>query len=1334
MKKSYHLILTVLTLSILSVSMLFAAQGGQEIRYQDPLNKAGFELLKSDAQGVTVSFSLHGFSITEIDIHGTRMQNIEVPGIFLPNDAGAPNVPGSGRMIALPRGATARLEIVSMRTETMQNILLAPAPRIPLENEDGLIYPINQEIYNTNAMYPAQVALLSDQSRIRGVDAVTLGISPFQYNPVTKELRIIRDITVRVIFEGGESLFGEDRLRSRWWDPIFRDVFLNSVELPAIDYTSRITGNETGYEYLIICPDNPAYLNWADTIKNWRTTQGIKTGIVTISTIGGNTTSLIESYINNAYNTWSIPPAAVLLMADYGTGTGNAIMSPTYNNYCISDHIYADVSGNHQADIAFARMTAQSESQLAIMVEKMLSYERQPSINPNFYNNPITAMGWQTERWFQLCSEIINGFFQYGLGKSPVRENAIYSGTPGGNWSTATNTTTVVNYFGPSGLGYIPATSSHLTDWGGNATRVNNDINNGAFILQHRDHGSETGWGEPDYGTNNLSGLNNNDLPFVFSVNCLTGKFNYASETFAEAFHRYPKRALGIIAATEVSYSFVNDAYVWGLYDNMWPDFMPAYGNPGPAKLMPAFGNVAGKLFLEQSSWPYNTNNKQVTYYLFHHHGDAFTTLFSEIPSLLTVVHDPILLAGANQFQVSADSGSLICLSANGNILATTTGTGSPIALPIAALLPGDILMVTVTKQNHYRYSQPVMVIPPAGPYVIKDVYTISDANGNGQADYGEEVYLNLQLKNVGIQLASAVQVTLSTNSPYIQMLDDTEVYGDIMADSVVLKPNAFRFRVAENIPDLSPVVFNIIAQDTGQAWNSQFSLILHAPVLKVKTISVLDPGGNENGIPDPGETVTIQIQSKNEGTAAAGTSLIHLVSTSPYITIQGANSQTFSAINANALVTGSFTVQIDTATPNSYVLDFISRIACGPYNEDRAFLFPIGEVHEDFETGNLSKFNWVNSGNGNWYVTNVNPNQGTYCARSGSIGNNASTSLSVTLEVLANDTISFFRKVSSEANYDYLKFYIDNVQMGQWAGTVPWGRVSYPVSAGTHTFKWTYMKDTYMTGGSDAAWIDDITFPPVLSQGSNLDIRAVALSPDICEGESTPLYAVVTGGGAQPLISWSPVTSLNDPTVYNPVASPNNSTLYQAVVSAPGGTDTAWVNVQVNPLPEIMLGSSDTTLCAGNTLVLDATVSQGLTYLWEPGGVTTPVIQIDTNGIGIGDVTFQVEAINVFGCKDQASIHITFLDCTGLEELSRESGITFYPNPITNGQLHLMLKDIRGKTSLRLYNELGVLVKTWQLDNQTEAELSLHGLPAGLYILQASGNWGQQSGKLVLK
>jgi hypothetical protein len=273
----------------------------------------------------------------------------------------------------------------------------------------------------------------------------------------------------------------------------------------------------------------------------------------------------------------------------------------------------------------------------------------------------------------------------------------------------------ILNYFGPSGLGYIPSTPSHLTDWGGNATRLNNDIQNGCFMIQHRDHGSPSGWSEPYYRIEHVNLLTNTLYPYVFSINCCTGQFDESDMCFAEAFHLQQHGALGLIAATEVSYSFVNDTYAWGLYDYLWPDFDPGYGMTTAENLKPAFANASGKHYLAASSWPYNPSNKDETYYLFHHHGDAFMSLYSHVPYVLAVSHDNTILSSDTSFSVTANSGALIGLSVDNVLLGSANGTGSPVSIGISSLSVGDSLKVVVTKSNYYRYSAFVPCIP-SGP------------------------------------------------------------------------------------------------------------------------------------------------------------------------------------------------------------------------------------------------------------------------------------------------------------------------------------------------------------------------------------------------------------------------------------------------------------------------------------------------------------------------------------------------------------------------------------------------------------------------------------------
>ena len=399
MKQNNNFVLTVKNkpsgILLAFTMIIFITVQAEEIKYSDSWGNAGFTIERENSIGVKINYSINKFAFIDQAINGENMQTIQIPGIFLPNDEGAPNLPGTGRYIAIPQGAIASVKIIASRSETYQGVDIAPAPRIPLDTDKGpLHYEKNIKIYSKNAFYPAEPVTLSQQGIIRGVDVVMLGITPFQYNPVTKELIVYRDLQVEITFIGGNGHFGEDRLRSRWWDPIIKDAILNQESLPEIDYNRSFNSDSPDYEYIVITPDGPSFVSWADSIKVWRTLQGIKTGVVTTSEIGGNTTTAIENYIDNAYNTWTVPPSAVLLLGDYGT-SGNTIISPNYGS-CVSDNIYADVDGDQLPDVILARMTARDASELQIVIEKFLNHERTPPTNPNYYDHPITAMGWQT--------------------------------------------------------------------------------------------------------------------------------------------------------------------------------------------------------------------------------------------------------------------------------------------------------------------------------------------------------------------------------------------------------------------------------------------------------------------------------------------------------------------------------------------------------------------------------------------------------------------------------------------------------------------------------------------------------------------------------------------------------------------------------------------------------------------------------------------------------------------------------------------------------------------------------------------------------------------------
>ncbi|MCF8333276.1 MAG: T9SS type A sorting domain-containing protein [Bacteroidales bacterium] len=1104
----------LITLLLFTGPLLFA----QTYSYDDAKGDAGYSIKQQKDDKTIVNFSIEKFALEEKAINGEAMKDIQLPGHYLPNDEGAPNLPGKGRYIAVPENAEVALNITYKRKEIIENVKIAPAPRIPKDNEPGpLEYNKDEKIYNKDAFYPSEPVKLSEKDEIRGFDVVMLGITPFQYNPVSEKLIVYRDLEVEVTYTGGNNQFGEAKYRSRWFDPLIKDAVLNRSVIPEKDYTRKLSGNsrEEGCEYLIVSPDGEEFQQWADSIKRFRNMQGIHTKVVTLSEIGANDPDVLESYFDEAYNTWDTPPAAVLLLGDYGDDMENRVISPIYDSYCASDNIYADVTGNHMPDMVFGRITAQNAGQLEVMVSKFINHEKDPPTNENYYDNPITALGWQLERWFQICSESVHGFWKNKLGKDPRRENVIYSGGTG-QWSTATNTETVVDYFGPDGQGYIEETPDYLPPFDGSGEGVNEGINSGAFMLQHRDHGSETGWGEPDYGMNDIDQLTNTDLTFVMSINCLTGKYNMSGECFTEKFHRHthegePSGALGLIAASEVSYSFVNDTYVWGMYDNMWPDFMPDYGTtPDSRDVKPAFGNAAGKYHLQQSDWPYNTNNKEVTYNLFHHHGGAFLTVYSEMPQELEVVHDDVLLSGPDSFEVTADEGSLIALSVDGEILGTAEGTGAPVDIPIEPQEPGTVVDVVVTKQNYYRYHEAINVIPPDGPYVIKDNYEINDlqGNNNAEADYGEELMLTLTVENVGNDPAEDVMVTLESDDPYVTITDDSENYGDIPAESTATVENGFTVQVDDSIPDNHNVAFDVIATSNEEEWESGFAMKIYSPDLEIRNMQVVETDGNGNGQIDPGESADLFINVKNNGHCIAEEVLSSITTSSAICTIEEGES-TIENLQPDSARTAQFSISVDPGAMIGSFVDIENLVETTPYTDERSFNIKVGLILEDFESGDFSQFDWEEGGNTEWVIVEDPVYEGVYSSKSGEVDDVGNTMLKISYEVMFDDTISFYRKVSSESGYDYLYFLVDGQVMGSWSGEQDWAYVEFPVSSGEHTFTWKYEKDYGVSNGEDCAWVDNIALPPevMTTAYAGPDINSCQMNPVEIEGATATYY-----------------------------------------------------------------------------------------------------------------------------------------------------------------------------------------------------------------------------------
>ncbi len=267
--------------------------------------------------------------------------------------------------------------------------------------------------------------------------------------------------------------------------------------------------------------------------------------------------------------------------------------------------------------------------------------------------------------------------------------------------------------------------------------------------------------------------------------------------------------------------------------------------------------------------------------------------------------------------------------------------------------------------------------------------------------------------------------------------------------------------------------------QNTGNFCIKGLSVTAYS--IKVGSIQILDPTGNNNGRLDPGETVDIVVTLLNKGVYDVTDVMAEFLSDDPYLTINS-GSLNYGTITPGGQGSSMMNITVDPGTPIGHLILGDFEVACMsnaiPFNYHFDMNFKVGLIVEDFESGGFTEFAWTQGGNQPWSITNVNPFEGIYSAKSGAIAHNQKSDLILQMEVTSDDSISFYLKTSSESGYDYLKFFLDGASLGQWAGETPWTRVSFPVPVGSHTFKWEYMKDGAVVSGSDCAWIDWVVFP----------------------------------------------------------------------------------------------------------------------------------------------------------------------------------------------------------------------------------------------------------------
>ena len=151
----------------------------------------------------------------------------------------------------------------------------------------------------------------------------------------------------------------------------------------------------------------------------------------------------------------------------------------------------------------------------------------------------------------------------------------------------------------------------------------------------------------------------------------------------------------------------------------------------------------------------------------------------------------------------------------------------------------------------------------------------------------------------------------------------------------------------------------------------------------------------------------------------------------------------------------------------------------------------PTQEIQADFETGKLNQVAFFSDSDYPWSITDKDAESGCYSMMSGNKGvANSSSSISAMYLYNTDGIIYFMAKCMGEGTgngWDKCLFYIDGeLQFSYGALGNYWSNYSFPVSAGMHTFKWEYTKDSSTDPEGDGFFVDNIYF---LQNGKDDDL-----------------------------------------------------------------------------------------------------------------------------------------------------------------------------------------------------------------------------------------------------
>ncbi|HEY6195601.1 MAG TPA: C25 family cysteine peptidase [Candidatus Eisenbacteria bacterium] len=640
--------------------------------------------------------------------------------------------------------------------------------------------------------------------------------------------------------------------------------------------------------YLIITSDAlvPAFQPLAD----WKTASGVPAAVRTLSFIREQYPAAVDDpervrlFIRDAYSRWGtrwvllggdtelIPPriAHVSFLDDEFVPTDLYYSCLDGNWNADGDSLFAEASAGpgdagDDADLLpevwVGRAPVVTPADAELFVRKTLKYERTPVAdymeNALFFAQVITPEPWSPGQLVQLDgAQIVES-----------DEMPILDGVP--------NMHVARMYQNDSNPSWRPG-SVHET-----RAAVFDSLQVGYNLVTHVGHGYREvmSCGDDNLSNPDMHALTNGDrLMNFYAIDCTSNAIDFAS--IGEALLRAPAGgAVTNIGSTRLDYPKFSRGFQREYFRVLFQDSVTAVGEAQARQKLPFVG-------VSQSDGFGRLSELELLLL-----GDPELRIFTARPRELTVTAPDSIAAGEGQLAVAvAVAGTPLFgarvtawLPGHEYRSALTDGSGNAMLQFHPDSVGACSLTVTAFNARPWRRSLRVVAGAPAAlqaaaPAVLDDSFAGRHGDADGLPDAGELVDLVVPVHNAGGTPAAAVTGTLSTADPWITIPVPTADYGAIDPAATSSPASGFRVAIDPDAPDQHEVAFTLdLAGDGGLQQQQHFQLLLRSPELVQVAHAESEEAGNNDGRPQPGETVRYTFRVRNVGKADAHALVGHL-------------------------------------------------------------------------------------------------------------------------------------------------------------------------------------------------------------------------------------------------------------------------------------------------------------------------------------------------------------------------------------------------------------------------------------------------------------------------